>query len=124
MKDWLHVPPRCTHHLNSPLHLYRVKLALPEVYPLNGEKPMQSPSYRRMVWVLVLLLVAIVAVTPSSVVLAQAPPGQTAQAPSAPHTETGDDDDSGKWGLAGLLGLLGLAGLMRHDRTRPIDRTD
>jgi hypothetical protein len=83
---------------------------------------MQSPSYRRMVWALVLLLVTIMAVTPSSVVLAQAPPGQTAPAPSAPHTET--KDDSGKWGLAGLLGLLGLAGLMRRDRTRPIDRTD
>jgi MYXO-CTERM domain-containing protein len=76
-----------------------------------------------MVWALVLLLAVIVTVTPSSVALAQAPPGQTAQAPPAAQTET-RDDDSGKWGLVGLLGLLGLAGLMRRDRARPVDRTD
>ena len=77
-----------------------------------------------MVWAVVLLLAAIMIVTPSSVALAQAPPAQAAQAPPASPIETRDDDDSGKWGLVGLLGLLGLAGLMRRDRTRPLDRTD
>jgi len=85
---------------------------------------MQSSSCRRMMWALVLLLVAIVAVTPSSVALAQALPGQTPQVPPAPQTGTIDDDSSSKWGLAGLLGLLGLAGLIRRDRARPLDRTD
>ena len=73
-----------------------------------------------MTWALVLLLVAIVAVTPYSVALAQALPGQTPQAPPASQTATIDDDNSSKWGLAGLLGLLGLAGLIRRDRPRAV----
>jgi hypothetical protein len=56
-------------------------------------------SCRRTVWAVVLLLAAIMAVVSPSVVLAQAPVGQTVQAPPVTRTETRDDDDSGKWGL-------------------------
>ena len=55
---------------------------------------MQAPSGRRMIWALVLLLLAIVAVTPSSMALAQALPGQTPQVPPAPQTATIDDSSS------------------------------
>ena len=84
---------------------------------------MTFPSCRRTGWAVVLLLAVIVAVVPPSVALAQAPAGQTIQAPGTP-AETRGDDDSGNWGLLGLLGLVGLAGLLRRDRTRPLDRAD
>jgi MYXO-CTERM domain-containing protein len=85
---------------------------------------MTCPSCRRTVCAVVLLLAALVAAVSPSVVMAQAPAGQTVQAPPMTRTETRDDDDSGKWGLLGLLGLAGLAGLLRRDRTPPLNRTD
>jgi MYXO-CTERM domain-containing protein len=84
---------------------------------------MTSPSCRRTVLAVVVLLAALMAVVLPSVALAQAPAGQTAQVPPATRTEI-RDDDSGKWGLLGLLGLAGLAGLLRRDRRPPLDRTD
>ena len=85
---------------------------------------MTFPSCRRTVLAVVLLLAALVAVVSPSVALAQAPAGQTVQAPPATRTETRDDDDSGKWGLLGLLGLVGLAGLLRRDRGRSVTVAD
>jgi MYXO-CTERM domain-containing protein len=85
---------------------------------------MTGPSCRRTVLAVVLLLAALMAVVPLSVAPAQAPAGQTVQAPPATRTEARDDDDSGKWGLLGFLGLAGLAGLLRRDRRLPLDRTD
>jgi MYXO-CTERM domain-containing protein len=84
---------------------------------------MTCPSCRRTVCAVVLFLVAMVAVVPPSVALAQAPEGQTTQAPPG-RTETRGDDDSGKWGLLGLVGLAGLAGLLRRDRAPPLNRAD
>ncbi len=85
---------------------------------------MTFPSCRRTVWAVLLLLTAIVAVMSPAVALAQAPAGQTGQAPPVTRTETRDDDDSGKWGLLGLLGLVGLAGLLRRDRARSVTVAD
>jgi MYXO-CTERM domain-containing protein len=85
---------------------------------------MIGPSYKRTMLAVVLLLAALVAVVPASVTLAQAPAGQTVQAPPATRTETRHDDDSGKWGLLGLLGLVGLAGLLRRDRARSVTVAD
>jgi MYXO-CTERM domain-containing protein len=85
---------------------------------------MTFPSCRRIVLTIVLLLAALVAVVPPSVALAQAPAGQTVQAPPATRPETREDDDSGKWGLLGLLGLVGLAGLLRRDRARSVTVAD
>jgi MYXO-CTERM domain-containing protein len=85
---------------------------------------MTFPSCRRKVCAVVLLLVAIGAVVPPSVALAQAPAGQAVQAPPATRMEPRDDDDSGQWGVLGLLGLIGLAGLLRRDRTPPLNRAD
>src|SRR4029453_18868844 len=84
-------------------------------------KPMTSLSCRRTVLAMALLLAVIVTVVSPSVVLAQAPAGQTAQAPPVTRTETRADDDSGKWGLLGLLGLVGLAGLLRRDKTQTME---
>ena len=81
-------------------------------------------SSKQMVVAVVLLLAALVAVVPASVVLAQAPAGQTVQTPPATRTETRNDDDSGKWGLLGLLGLVGLAGLLRRDHARSVTVAD
>jgi MYXO-CTERM domain-containing protein len=72
----------------------------------------------------VLLLAALVAAVSPSVALAQAPAGQTAQAPPVTRTETRDDDDFDNWGLLGLLGLVGLAGLLRRDRARSVTVAD
>jgi MYXO-CTERM domain-containing protein len=93
--------------------------------PITMEgKPMTGSSCRRTVLAVVLLLLAIVAIVSPSVVLAQAPAGQTVQAPPVTRTETRADDDSGKWGLLGLLGLVGLAGLLRRDKARSVTVTD
>ena len=84
-------------------------------------------SGRRTVVAVVLLLAALVTVASPTVVLAQAPAGQTGQAPPVTRTETRDNDDSGNWGLLGLLGLVGLAGLLRRDKARSVtvvDRSD
>ena len=83
---------------------------------------MTSPSCRRTVLAVVLLLAALVAAVSPSVVLAQAPAGQTVQAPLVTRAET--RDDSGKWGLLGLLGLVGLAGLLRRNRARSVTVAD
>jgi MYXO-CTERM domain-containing protein len=86
---------------------------------------MTGPSCKRTVLAVVLVLAALMAVVPPSVALAaQAPAGQTVQAPPMTRTETRDDDDSGKWGLLGLLGLVGLAGLLRRDRARSVTVAD
>ena len=85
---------------------------------------MTFPSCRRTVLTIVLLLAALVAVVPPSVTLAQAPAGQTVQAPPVTRTVTRDDDDFGKWGLLGLLGLVGLAGLLRRDKARSVTVAD
>ena len=93
--------------------------------PITMEgKPMTGSSCRRMVLAVVLLLLAIVAMVSPSVVQAQAPAGQTVQAPPVTRTETRADDDSGKWGLLGLLGLVGLAGLLRRDKARSVTVAD
>jgi MYXO-CTERM domain-containing protein len=81
-------------------------------------------SCRRTMFTIVFLLAALVAAVPPSIALAQAPAGQTVQAPPATRTEARDDDDSGKWGLLGLLGLVGLAGLLRRDRGRSVTVAD
>jgi MYXO-CTERM domain-containing protein len=81
-------------------------------------------SCKRTVVAVVLLLAALVAVVSPSVALAQAPAGQTVQAPPATRTETRADDDSGNWGLLGLLGLVGLAGLLRRDKARSVTVAD
>jgi MYXO-CTERM domain-containing protein len=78
---------------------------------------MAFPSCRRKVFAVVLLLAALVATVLPSVALAQAPAGQTVQAPPATRTEARDGDDSGNWGL---LGLAGLAGFLRRDRARTV----
>jgi MYXO-CTERM domain-containing protein len=85
---------------------------------------MTCPSGRQTVLAVVLLLAALVAVVPSSVALAQAPAGQTMQAPPATRTETRDDDDFDNWGLLGLLGLVGLAGLLRCSTARSVTVAD
>ena len=85
---------------------------------------MTCPSGRRTVFAVVLLLAALVAVVSPAVALAQAPAGQTVQAPPVTRTETRDDDDSGKWCLPGLLGLVGLASLLRRDRPRSVTVAD
>ena len=85
---------------------------------------MTYPSYKRTVLAVVLLLASLVAVVSPSMALAQAPAGQTVQAPPVTRTETRDDDDSGKWGLLGLLGLVGLAGLLRRDKARSVTVAD
>jgi MYXO-CTERM domain-containing protein len=85
---------------------------------------MNFPSWRRTVLAVVLLLAFIVTVVSPSVALAQAPAGQTVQAPPVTRTETRDDDDSGNWGLLGLLGLVGLAGLLRRDKARSVTVAD
>ena len=56
---------------------------------------MTYPSCRRTVLAVVLLLATLVAVVSPSVALAQAPAGQTVQAPPATRPEARDDDDSG-----------------------------
>jgi MYXO-CTERM domain-containing protein len=81
-------------------------------------------SGRRAVLAVVLLLAALVAAVSPAVVLAQAPAGQTVQAPPVTRAEARDDDDSGKWGLLGLLGLVGLAGLLRRDKARSVTVAD
>jgi MYXO-CTERM domain-containing protein len=86
---------------------------------------MTGPSWRRMVLAVVFFLAALVAAVPPSVALAaQAPAGQTVQAPPVTRPEARDGDDSGKWGLLGLLGLAGLAGLLRRDRPRSVTVAD
>jgi len=85
---------------------------------------MRGPSCKRTVLAVVFLLAALLAVGPPSVALAQAPAGQTVQAPPVTRTDTRNDDDSGKWGLLGLLGLVGLAGLLRRDRPRSVTVAD
>jgi MYXO-CTERM domain-containing protein len=85
---------------------------------------MTYPSCRRTVFAVVLLLATLVAVVSPAVALAQAPAGQTGQAPPATRPEARDDDDSGKWGLLGLLGLVGLAGLLRRDNARAVTVAD
>jgi hypothetical protein len=81
-------------------------------------------SCRRTVLVVVLLLTTLVAVVPPSMVLAQAPAGQTVQAPPAMRTEARDYDGFDNWGLLGLLALAGLAGLLRRDRGRSVTVAD
>lgn len=81
-------------------------------------------SCKRTVLAVVLLLASLVAVVSPSVALAQAPAGQTVEAPPVTRTETRDDDDSGKLGLLGLLGLVGLAGLLRRDKARSVTVAD
>jgi hypothetical protein len=71
---------------------------------------MTGPSWRRTVLAVVFFLATLLAAVPPSAAPAQAPAGQTVQAPPAMRTEA-RDDGSGKWGLLGLLGLAGLAGL-------------
>jgi MYXO-CTERM domain-containing protein len=86
---------------------------------------MTGLSCKRTVLAVVVLLAALTAVVPPSVALAaQAPAGQTVQAPPVTPTETRSDDDSGKWGLLGLLGLVGLAGLLRRNRARSVTVAD
>ena len=94
---------------------------------------MTGSPCRRTGLAMALLLAVIVTVVSPSVVLAQAPAGQTVQAPPAGPTvqtppatrpETRADDDSGKWGLLGLLGLVGLAGLLRRDKARSVTVAD
>ncbi len=85
---------------------------------------MACPSGRRTVLAVVFLLAALVTVVFPAVAPAQAPAGQTVQAPPVTRTEARDDDDSGKWGLLGLLGLVGLAGLLRRDRARSVTVAD
>jgi MYXO-CTERM domain-containing protein len=93
--------------------------------PIGMERrSMTFLSCRRTVLAVVFLLAALVAVVSPSVALAQAPAGQTVQAPPATRTGTRDDDDSGKWGLLGLLGLVGLAGLLRRDKARSVTVAD
>ncbi len=84
---------------------------------------MTCSSCRRTVLTVVLLLAALVAAVSPAVALAQAPAGQTVQAPPMTRTEA-RDDGSGKWGLLGLLGLAGLAGLLRRDRPRSVTVAD
>ncbi len=85
---------------------------------------MTCSSCRRTVLTVALLLAALVAAMSPVVALAQAPAGQTVQAPPVTRTEARDDDDAGKWGLLGLLGLVGLAGLLRRDKARSITVAD
>jgi MYXO-CTERM domain-containing protein len=88
---------------------------------------MTFPPCRRKVLAVVFLLAALATVVLPSVALAQAPAGQTVQAPPVTRTETRDDDGFDDWGLLGLLGLAGLAGLLRRDRPRSVtvaDRAD
>jgi MYXO-CTERM domain-containing protein len=85
---------------------------------------MTCSSCRRTVLTVVLLLAALVAAVSPAVALAQAPAGQTVQAPPVTRPEARDGDDSGKWGLLGLLGLAGLAGLLRRDRPRSVTVAD
>jgi MYXO-CTERM domain-containing protein len=88
-------------------------------------KPMTCPSARRTVLAVVFLLAALVAaVSPSAVLAAQAPAGQTVQAPPVTRTEARDDGGFDNWGLLGLLGLAGLAGLLRRDRPRSVTVAD
>jgi MYXO-CTERM domain-containing protein len=83
---------------------------------------MTGPFCKRTVLAVVFLLTALMVVVPPSASLAaQAPTGQTVQAPPVTRTDTSDDDDSGKWGL---LGLVGLAGLLRRDRPRSVTVVD
>jgi MYXO-CTERM domain-containing protein len=85
---------------------------------------MTGPLWRRTVLAVVFFLAALLAaVPPSAALAAQAPAGQTVQAPPATRTEV-RDDGSGKWGLLGLLGLAGLAGLLRRDRARSVTVAD
>jgi hypothetical protein len=70
------------------------------------------------------LLAALVAAVSPPVGLAQAPAGQTVQAPPAARAEARDDDGFDDWGLLGLLGLAGLAGLLRRDRGRSVTVAD
>jgi MYXO-CTERM domain-containing protein len=72
----------------------------------------------------VLLLAALVAAVSPAVALAQAPAGQTVQAPPVTRPEARDDDGFDNWGLLGLLGLAGLAGLLRRDRGRSVTVAD
>ena len=85
---------------------------------------MTCSSCRRTVLTVALLLAALVAAMSPAVALAQAPAGQTVQAPPVTRPEARDGDDSGKWGLLGLLGLAGLAGLLRRDRPRSVTVAD
>jgi hypothetical protein len=86
---------------------------------------MTGPSCRRLVSAVVVLVATLMAVVPPSVTLAaQAPAGQTVQAPPVTRTETRVDDGSGTWDLLGLLGLVGLAGLLRRDRARSVTVAD
>ena len=85
---------------------------------------MTGLSCKRTVLAVVLLLATLVAAVSPPEALAQAPTGQTVQAPPATRTEARDDDDSGKWGLLGLLGLVGLAGLLRRDTGRSVTVAD
>ena len=85
---------------------------------------MTSPSAKGTVMAVVFLLAALATVVLPSVALAQAPAGQTVQAPPVTRTETRDDDGFDDWGLLGLLGLAGLAGLLRRDRGRAVTVAD
>ncbi len=84
---------------------------------------MTGPSWRRTVLAVVFFLATLLAAVPPSAAPAQAPAGQTVQAPPVTRTEA-RDDGSGKWGLLGLLGLAGLAGLLRRDKARSITVAD
>ncbi len=80
-------------------------------------------SRKRTVLAALFLMATLVTAVLPSVALAQAPAGQTVQAPPATRPEA-RDDDSGNWGLLGLLGLAGLAGLLRRDRARSVTVAD
>jgi hypothetical protein len=79
---------------------------------------MTFPPCRRKVLAVVFLLAALVTVVLPSVALAQAPAGQTGQAPPVTRPEIRDNGGFDDWGLLGLLGLVGLAGLLHRDRAR------
>jgi MYXO-CTERM domain-containing protein len=81
-------------------------------------------SSKRIILAVLLFFATLMPIVSLPVALAQAPVGQTVQAPPATRTETRDDDDSGKWGLLGLLGLVGLAGLLRRDKARSVTVAD
>ena len=91
---------------------------------------MTSPTCRRTVLAVIVLLTVLVTVMAPWVALAQAPPGTPTpgtppgQVAEPPPTRTATREDSGNWGLLGLLGLVGLAGLLRRDRARSVTVAD
>ena len=86
---------------------------------------MTFPPCRRKVLTVVFLLAALVTVVlPSVALAAQAPAGQTVQAPPAARAEARGGDGFDDWGLLGLLGLAGLAGLLRRGRPRSVTVAD